>query len=133
MPVTGASAQPAVALSGTYRCVQGCASGFQGGTAVVTQNGWDVNMVTESGNSLRGWFDWYRPTSRIWLEALQQGAVFSPDGTTIQFDGGRVWHRMGDPQHLAIAYCARRYRSYDPESQTYRGRHGARRPCPSVS
>src|SRR5262249_41229765 len=31
---------------------------------------------------------------------------FSPDGASIQFDGGRVWARMGDPQHLAIAYCA---------------------------
>lgn len=130
MAVTSASAQPAVALSGTYRCIQGCAPGFQGRTAVVTQNGWDVSMVTESGVALRGWFDWYRPMSRIWLEAVHQGAVFSPDGSTIQFDAGKVWSRTGDPQRVAIASCARRYRSYDAESETYRARNGVRRPCP---
>ncbi len=32
----------------------------------------------------------------------------------------------GDP----IAACARRYRSYDPVSQTYTGYDGIRRPCP---
>jgi hypothetical protein len=30
----------------------------------------------------------------------------------------------------AIAYCARRYRSYDPASQTYLGNDGFRHPCP---
>jgi hypothetical protein len=31
----------------------------------------------------------------------------------------------------AIEYCARRYRSYDPESMTYLGRDGYRHPCPA--
>lgn len=29
-----------------------------------------------------------------------------------------------------IAYCARRFRTYDPVSQTYLGRDGYRYPCP---
>ena len=33
----------------------------------------------------------------------------------------------GDP---AIAYCMRRFRSYDPYSMTYLGRDGLRRRCP---
>jgi hypothetical protein len=32
----------------------------------------------------------------------------------------------GDP----VAYCARRFRSYDPATGTYVGYHGVRRPCP---
>lgn len=30
----------------------------------------------------------------------------------------------------AIGYCMQRYRSFDPESMTYMGRDGIRRPCP---
>jgi hypothetical protein len=30
----------------------------------------------------------------------------------------------------AVAYCARRFRSYDPRSGTYLGRDGYRHPCP---
>ncbi len=30
----------------------------------------------------------------------------------------------------AADYCMRRFRSYDPESGTYVGRDGLRRPCP---
>ena len=30
----------------------------------------------------------------------------------------------------AVAYCMRRFRSYDPESGTYVGKDGLRRPCP---
>ena len=30
----------------------------------------------------------------------------------------------------AIAYCARRYRTYDPDTGTYVGRHGAILSCP---
>ena len=128
--IMGASAQPAVSLTGTYRCVQGCASGFEGRTATITQNGWDLNIVSESGAAIRAWFDWFSPTSRIWMEALHQGAVYSPNGMTIQFDRGTIWERTDDPEHAAIAYCARRYRSYEPNSQTYLGRDGLRHPCP---
>lgn len=124
------SAQPATSLTGTYRCVQGCAPGYEGKTATITQNGWELNIITESGLAARGSFDWFAPTSRIWIEAMQQGAVYSSNGLTIQFDRGAVWDRMDDPQHIAIAYCARRYRSYDPATQTYLGLDGVRHPCP---
>jgi hypothetical protein len=30
----------------------------------------------------------------------------------------------------SAAYCAQRYRSYDPASQTYLGNDGYRHPCP---
>ena len=130
LAATNASAQPAVSLTGTYRCVQGCAPGFEGKPAFVTQNGWNINIVTETGVSVQAWFDWWSPTTRIWMEALHQGAVYSPDGVTIQFDRGTVWQRDVGPDHSVIAYCARRFRSYDPDSQTYIGRDGQRHACP---
>jgi hypothetical protein len=126
------TAQPAVNLTGPYRCVQGCAPGFEGRTAIATQNGWDLNLVTEAGVPLRAWFDWFSPRTRIWIETLHQGAVYSPDGLTIQFDRGTVWVRAQEivPYATNIANCARRFRSYDPVSQTYLGRDGQRHPCP---
>ena len=101
--VMSASAQPATSLTGTYRCVKDCASGFE-----------------------------ISPTTQIWIEALQQVAVYSPDGLTIQFDRGTVWLRAQQvvPYATEIAYCARRFRSYDAASQTYLGRDGRRYPCP---
>ena len=130
LPASSASAQPAVSLTGTYRCVQGCAPGFEGSPAFVTQNGRNINIVTEGGVSIRAWLDWYAPRTRIWMEALGQGAVYSADGMTIQFDRGTVWQRDLGPNPADVAYCARRFRSYDPNSQTYLGRDGRRRPCP---
>jgi len=129
LAATGASAQPAVSLSGTYRCVQGCVPGFEGKPAFVTQNGWDISFVTESGVSVQAWIDWFSPT-RIWIEAMHQGAVYSGDGMAIQFDRGTVWQRDFGPDHSVIAYCARRFRSYDPDSQTYLKRDGRRHSCP---
>lgn len=133
--VNGASAQPAVSLTGTYQCVQGCVPGYEGRLAFVTQNGWQLNMVTEAGVPVRAWFDWYAPATRLWMDSLQQGAVYSPDGATIQFDRGAVWQRYTEPSPVVvvnpavIASCARRYRSYDPQSQTYLGRDGRRHSC----
>jgi hypothetical protein len=34
------------------------------------------------------------------------------------------------PNQSAVAYCAQRYRSYDPASGTYLGYDGLRHPCP---
>lgn len=130
LAANSASAQPAVSLTGAYRCVQGCVPGFESRPAFITQNGWDLNIVTEAGVPVRAWFDWYAPRTRIWMETLQQGAVYSPDGVTIQFDRGTVWQRDIEPDHAVVAQCARRFRSYDPSSQTYLGRDGRRHPCP---
>ncbi|MGN8545975.1 hypothetical protein ACQPTN_14230 [Bradyrhizobium sp. 13971] len=57
MTTTGASAQSAN-LTGTYQCVQGCHGGL---LAYVTQNGAELNMVTEAGVASRAWPDWFSP------------------------------------------------------------------------
>lgn len=128
MSTNNASAQPAISLTGTYRCVQGC-QGFEGKRAFVTQNGWNINIVSETGEPVRASFDWFSP-GRIWMETLHQGAVYSADGLTIQFDRGMVLQRDLGPDHAVIASCARRFGSYDPDSQTYLGRDGRRHSCP---
>ena len=83
-----ASAQP-VNLTGRYRCVVACPPGFTGAPAYITQNGWAVNVLTERGVPGRGGMNWVR----IWVPAYNQGAVFSPDGWTIQWDSGKIWQR----------------------------------------
>lgn len=71
-----------------------CPPGFTGAPAYITQNGWAVNLLTETGVPGRGWMDWVR----IWVPAFNQGAVFSPDGSTVQFDSGKIWQRdLGEP------------------------------------
>jgi hypothetical protein len=37
--------------------------------------------------------------------------------------------RQDEQQQQSVDYCARRYRSYDPESGTYMGKDGVRHPC----
>jgi len=86
---TGASAQ-SVNLSGRYNCIAMCRGGSQ---PYITQNGPTLNVVTEAGVPSRAWFDWFNPASRIWVEALIQSAVYTPDGLVIQFDSGTVWRR----------------------------------------
>ena len=82
-----------VNLTGTYKCVQACRGGLVGYPAYVTQNGPDYNLLTEAGEAYRAWPDWFAPTSRIWIEAMNLGAVYSPDGLLIQFDNGTIWQR----------------------------------------
>ncbi len=89
---TDASAQ-GVNLTGRYRCVVLCLSGAPGGFAFITQNGWELNLVNDAGESSRGWIDY---PGRIWVQAANQGAVYSPDGLTIQFDRGTIWQRAFD-------------------------------------
>jgi hypothetical protein len=84
--VTAASAQ-AVSLVGQYRCVQDCRWEEP---AYITQNGSDLNLVNEIGQSSRAWID--RP-GHIWADNWKIGAVYSADGNTIQFDSGSVWVR----------------------------------------
>jgi len=89
---TGASAE-SINLTGTYRCIQACRGGMFGAPAFVTQNGEAVNLTTETGVSYRAWPDWSAPDSRIWIDARNEGAVYSPDGMR-----GRVWQRdIGPP------------------------------------
>ena len=75
-------------LSGQFQCIAGCAG--VGGPAFVTQNGWDLNLVNEIGQPSRAWIDW---PGHIWVQSWNEGAVYSADGMTIQFDNGTVWAR----------------------------------------
>ena len=94
LTATDASAQ-GVNLTGQFRCVQMCAPGLQGQPAFVTQNGSNLNLLNEAGEPSRGWTDW---PGHIWADNWHQGALFSSDGMTIQFDRGTVWQRdLGEP------------------------------------
>jgi hypothetical protein len=81
-------------LSGEFRCVQGC---LGPGPAYVTQNGWDLNLVNEVGQPSRAWIDY---PGHVWAQYWNEGAVYSPDGMTIQFDNGSVWQRVIPPPLL---------------------------------
>jgi len=74
-------------LSGQFQCIAGCAGGVAG-LAFVTQNGWDLNLVNEIGQPSRAWIDY---PGHIWVQSWNEGAVYSADGMTIQFDNGTVW------------------------------------------
>lgn len=120
LAVTDATAQVAN-LSGPYQCVRNCSGP---NSAFVTQNGWDLNLVNEIGEPSRAWIDW---PGHIWVQYWNEGAVYTPDGMTIQFDRGNVWQRITVD---AVAYCMHRFKSYDPRSSTYLGYDGLRHSCP---
>ena len=94
---TSAASAQSINLTGTYRCIQNCRDGYLGAPAFVTQNGENFNLVTENGDSFRAWPDVTAPNSRIWIDARNESAVYSPDGVRIQFDDGRVWQRDFGP------------------------------------
>jgi hypothetical protein len=89
---TGVSAQ-SINLTGPYKCIEACRDGLVGSPAFVTQNGPDLNLLNESGQPARAWPDWTAPATRIWVDAWNEGAVYSPDGMAIQFDNGTIWVR----------------------------------------
>ena len=88
---TAAPAQEVTNLSGPYHCVQNCAGA---GVAFVTQNGWELNLTNEIGQPSRAWIDY---PGHIWAQYWNEGAVYSPDGLSIQFDRGSVWQRILPP------------------------------------
>ncbi len=87
---TAALAQVPVNLTGRYLCIERCATAEPGQFAYVTQNGWELNVVSEVGAASRAWVDY---PGRLWINAAQMGAIYSPDGLTIQFDNGTIWQR----------------------------------------
>jgi len=101
---TDASAQ-GINLTGAYHCVALCRDGLVGQPAFVTQNGWSLNLLNEAGEPSRAWIDW---SGHIWAEGWNQGAIFSPDGTVIQFDRGTVWQRDLTPVSIAPVARSRR-------------------------
>ena len=90
---TGASAQPVLNLTGQFQCVKQC-SAAPPALAYVTQAGWQLNLVNEAGFGATGWIDY---PGHIWVAAWNEGAIYSPDGMTIQFDRGTVWERYVAP------------------------------------
>jgi hypothetical protein len=97
LAASGASAQT-VNLTGAYNCIIACRAGPAGGPAFITQNGPNLNLLNEAGQSSRAWPDVFAPATRIWVDAWNEGAVYSPDGMTIQFDNGTIWQRdLGPP------------------------------------
>ncbi len=85
---SSASAQ-GVNLSGPWQCVAQCVAPL-GSFAYITQYGWDLNLVNEAGVPSRAWIDY---PGHIWVQRANQGAIYSPDGFTLQFDSGTVWQR----------------------------------------
>jgi len=85
---SSASAQ-GVNLSGRWECIAMCL-GPVGSFAFITQNGWELNALSEAGQPSRGWIDY---PGHIWLQRPGIGAVYSPDGAGLQFDNGTVWRR----------------------------------------
>jgi hypothetical protein len=87
---TTASAQvQGVNLNGPWVCTVNCL-GAPGSPAYITQNGSELNVVNDAGQPSRGWIDY---PGRIWVQQANQGAIYSPDGMRIQFDGGTIWQR----------------------------------------
>ena len=87
-------------LSGLYRCVRYCA-GVR--FAHVTARGWQLTVTNEAGEAIRAWIDW---PGHIRVPALNETAVYSPDGFTIQFSRGPVWVLV-DPE--PVPGSSRRY------------------------
>ena len=46
--------------------------------------------MNDVGEPSRAWVNY---PGRIWVDRANQGAIYSPDGLTIQFDGGTIWRR----------------------------------------
>ena len=89
LAATPAPAQE-VNLTGRWQCVQNCVTMEPGRFAFITQNGRELNLVNEVGMASRAWVDY---PGRVWVDRPQVGAVYAPDGMTIQFDNGTIWQR----------------------------------------
>jgi hypothetical protein len=51
-------------------------------------------------------------------------------GGPYYYYGGGPYYYYGPPAGSAVAYCLRRFKSFDPRSGTYLGYDGYRHPCP---
>jgi hypothetical protein len=103
--LTPASAQ-VVNLMGQFRCVRLC-SAPPPSVAYLTQADWELRLVNEAGYASRAWIDY---PGHIWVVGWNEGAFYSADGMTIQFDNGTVWQRLIDVP--AFAPPIRPYRYY---------------------
>ena len=76
----------------------------------MTQADWQLNLVNEAGMPSRAWIDY---PGHIWAEAWNEGAFYSPDGMTIQFDNSTVWQRVVEVPDTTIATIVRLRRTAD--------------------
>jgi hypothetical protein len=90
--IHGQASAQGVNLTGNWKCVAAC-EGPPGALASITQYGWNLNVVSSTGQASRAWVDY---PGRIWLQTANQGAIYSPDGMRLQFDRGSVWLRAPD-------------------------------------
>ncbi len=104
--LTGASAQ-VLNLTGQFQCVRLC-SAPPPAFAYLTQADWELSLVNEAGFPSRAWIDY---PGHIWVAAWSEGAFYSPDGMTIQFDNGTVWQRVVEVPVVAPA-IRRHYRHH---------------------
>lgn len=108
----------------------GGAAALSGATDMTTQvqyrRGWRGNRGWSGNRAWRGNRGWrggryYRRGPGIGLGlGLATGAII----------GGALAAQAAAPYGNADAYCASRFRSYDPASGTYLGYDGLRHPCP---
>jgi hypothetical protein len=78
-------------LTGVYRCVRNCAGAAP---AHIFQRGWELHLTNEAGQLAEAWIAW---PGHIKSHSLNDCAVYSADGFTIQFASGTVWVLV-DPQ-----------------------------------
>ena len=91
---SSASAQ-LINLTGTYRCIQNCRDGYMGAPAFVTQNGWNLNLVTETGESYRAWPDLAAPYGRIWIEDASPIGIKRLSALLLRQDAEEVSREIG--------------------------------------
>ncbi len=108
MSLTGATAQ-VLNLTGEFQCVRLCLVGPPA-LSYLTQADWQLNLVNEADVPSRGWIDY---PGHSWVEAWNEGAFYSPDGMTIQFDNGTVWQRVIEVPVVAPV-IRRHHRHYRP-------------------
>jgi hypothetical protein len=53
-------------------------------------NATTILIAMSAGTPSRAWVD---APGRLWINAPQTGAIYPPDGMTIQFDNGTIWQR----------------------------------------
>jgi hypothetical protein len=129
MPVREAAAQDPFSgaiLGGAAGAIIGGAAGGGRGAAIGAGIGAATGaIIGAEGQRRRGGYYYWRHGCY----------VERPDGAWIQVSPGYCGPEgydepappvVGDP----VAYCMRRFRSYDPESRTYVGYDGLRHPCP---
>jgi hypothetical protein len=87
--VAGSASAQGVNLTGRWQCTVNCL-GPVGSFAYITQNGWELNVVNDNGIASRAWVDY---PGRLWIDRANLGAIYSPDGITVQFDNGTIWQR----------------------------------------